>query len=491
MASSSLAESLSRLTRSPGFKFFLVALLILILSIPLALVWFLLDERESTYRGVQAEIAQRFGGSQQIIGPMLIVPYSVKIERVEGDKTVERSVERYAVFLPDEFNAEGNAKSEIRRRSIYEVTLYTADLKLSGRFPAPDIRRVDADADNVRWADAFISLGLTDVSGLKEVKTLSLNGQANARFEPSTGLSENGATPSLAPSLAPRFRGKRAVAFEPGIGLANARGAGFNARLFPVGASVNQPPGAFSFETELVFNGSNTLTIAPVGRETTISLSSDWPHPSFSGAFLPETREIGDEGFTASWRIPHLARSVPQAWRVEASQTQDVHTPLRPTLSGVDFYVPIDYYALVNRALKYGLMFLGVAFLAVLVLELKSDRRVHAVQYVFVGLTMILFYVLLLSLSEHLGFMIAYLAASFATGGMLSLYVGRSLHSAARGFIMLLVFLILYGVLYLILRLEDYALLAGAIAGFVMLTITMFATLKVNWSGEAEKEGAG
>lgn len=132
-------------------------------------------------------------------------------------------------------------------------------------------------------------------------------------------------------------------------------------------------------------------------------------------------------------------------------------------------------------------MFLAIAFFAVLVLELTSGRRVHAVQYVFVGLAMILFYILLLSLSEHIGFTIAYLGASIATGGMLSLYVGRSLQSARRGFIMLIVFLILYGLLYLILRLEDYALLAGAIAGFVMLTVTMFATLRVNWSGEAVK----
>ncbi len=162
-----------------------------------------------------------------------------------------------------------------------------------------------------------------------------------------------------------------------------------------------------------------------------------------------------------------------------------MHNALWPTLSGVSFFVPIDTYELVNRAAKYGLMFLAVAFFAVLVMELTSGRRVHAVQYVFVGLAMILFYILLLSLAEHIGFTAAYLAASGATGGMLSLYVGKSLHSAARGFIILIVFLILYGLLYLILRLEDYALLAGAVAGFVMLTVTMFATLRVNWSGEA------
>ena len=450
----SFLDRLSRFTRSPGFKFFLVAGLILLLTIPLALVWLVVSERESRFHGVKSEVAQLFGTEQKLIGPLLIVPYSVRIKRVQNDKTIEDTVERYAAFLPDDFRVEGNAKSEIRRRSIYDVTLYTAQLKLSGRFPSPDIRLVDPEASEVRWRDAFLSLALSDVSGLKEASALRFNGARNISFEPSVGLPDN-STPGL------------------------------HARLFPIDAVVDQALGAFSFETELVFNGSSTLTIAPIGRETRISLTSDWPHPSFTGAFLPENREISAEGFEASWRVPHLARSVPQAWRFDAGQSQTMHNGLWSTLSGVDFYVPIDYYDLVNRAAKYALMFLAAAFFGVLVLELTSGRRVHAVQYVFVGIAMILFYILLLSLSEHIGFTLAYIAASGATGGMLALYVGKSLRDTAKGLIMLAIFLILYGLLYLILRLEDYALLAGAIGGFVMLTVTMFVTLRINWSGEA------
>jgi inner membrane protein len=457
---SSLTDAISRFTRSPGFKFFLVALLILLLTIPLALVWFVVSEREGRSHAVKQELAQLFGGEQRIIGPLLIVPYSVRLARLQNDKTIEETEERYAIFLPDSFNAEGDARSEKRRRSIYDFTLYTARLKLSGRFPAPDIRLVDPDAANIRWRDAFLSLALGDVTGLKQ------------------------ATPV-------RLDGGRTIAFEPSVGLPNNTMPGLNARLYPADSAIDQPPAAFDFETELTFNGSSALTIAPLGRETAIKLTSDWPHPSFTGAFLPDEREINAEGFTASWRIPHLARSVPQSWRIAAGLAPSVHNTLWATLSGVNFYIPIDYYDLVNRAAKYGLMFLAVAFFGVLVLELTSRRRVHAVQYVFVGLAMILFYILLLSLSEHIGFTLAYLAASAATGGMLSLYVGKSLQSAAKGGIMLTIFLILYGLLYLILRLEDYALLAGAIAGFVMLTVTMFATLRVNWSGETAETLSG
>ncbi len=450
----SFAESLSRLARSPGFKFFLVAALIFILTIPLALVWFVVDERQNRSEAVKREVAELFGGEQQIIGPLLIVPYTVRTARIQNGQEVAETVQRYATFLPDEFMAEGEAQSEIRRRSIYDVTLYTARLKLSGRFPAPDIRLVEPEAADVRWRDAILSLGMSDVSGLKEAAALRITGGRIVPFEPSTGLGGSGIS-------------------------------GLHARLYPAGGDADQPPGGFAFDTELVFNGSSSLTIAPIGRTSRVALASDWPHPSFTGAFLPESREIGADGFTASWRVPHLARSIPQAWRSEATNAAASHTTLYPALSGVSFFVPVDYYALVNRAAKYGLMFLSVAFLAVLVLELTSGRRIHAVQYVFVGLAMILFYVLLLSLSEHIGFTRAYLIASAATGGMLSLYTGKAMQSAARGFIMLFVFLILYGLLYLILRLEDFALLAGALAGFVMLSVTMFATLRINWSGEA------
>jgi inner membrane protein len=235
----------------------------------------------------------------------------------------------------------------------------------------------------------------------------------------------------------------------------------------------------FSFQANLVFTGSGSLTVAPAARETRFELSSDWAHPSFTGAFLPTDRTVTEQGFSAKWRVPHLARSVPHAWTLadggfeRFSQHQ----------FGVTFYQPLDFYGLVTRALKYGILFLAVGFMGVFMLELMSDKRVHSVQYLFVGLAMVFFYVLLLSLAEHIGFTPAYVAASIATGGMLSIYVSRALESARSGLMMAALFALLYGFLYLILQLEDYALLAGAGLGFVALTAVMFATLKIDWSG--------
>jgi inner membrane protein len=185
--------------------------------------------------------------------------------------------------------------------------------------------------------------------------------------------------------------------------------------------------------------------------------------------------------------VPHLARSVPQAW----SLSEQNLLRMSPYAFGVRFIVPVDFYQLVARAAKYAMMFLGTAFMAVFVLELRSAHSVHPVQYVFVGLAMAFFYVLLLSFSEQIGFLWAYLIASVATCGLISLYVGRVQQSFAKGLIMLVVLTLLYALLYLILQLEDYALLAGAIIGFLMLAAVMFGTLRVNWSGTEAGDGRG
>jgi inner membrane protein len=453
---STFLESFGRFTRSPGFKFFFVLLLVILLMIPLALIWFLVTEREHRARAVTADVASLWGRQQQISGPYLVVPYMVKIVTTQGDRKVEQLQERRAVFLPDSLNVNADAKSEMRRRGIYDVTVYGARLTLEGRFASPDISLADSDIVSVRWRDAVIAVGISDVSGLKEGATLAIDGT-------------------------------RQIPFEPSVGIPNNAMEGIHARI-SAGDAPDQAPAAFAFQFTLSINGSSALNFAPVGRETRVTLASNWPHPSFAGAFLPETREIRSDGFGASWRVPHLARSVPQIWSMAAGTQFYTLDRFSPYAFGVNFYVPIDYYDLVNRAAKYGLMFLAVAFMAVFVLELTSGKRVHAVQYVLVGIAMILFYALLLSFAEHIGFPRAYLIASAATGGMLSLYVGYALSSMMRGLIMLCVFLILYGLLYLILRLEDYALLAGTLAGFVMLTVTMFATLRVNWSGDDRRQ---
>src|SRR5262245_32820668 len=444
-------EAIRRALRSPAFKFFLVVFLILSLTVPLLLVYALIWEREQRAAAVHREVGLLWGPEQQVLGPFLVVPYTVRIETVQGDKRIEQFQERRAVFTPETLEVTGRADAKTLRRSLFEVPVYGGRLALSGRF-APRIADVAADVAGVRWRDATFVLALYSVSGLKEAAVLKVAGAADIPFAPSLGFPEGGS------------------------GL-----RGIHAKLAPAMADPEQALQAFTFAVDLVFNGSVSLNIAPVARETRVSLTSDWPHPSFVGAFLPDDRKVTATGFTASWKVPHLARSVPEAWNLSDGGL----LRLQPYAFGVRMVSPVDFYSLVTRAVKYGIQFLALAFIAVFCLELVSDRRVHPVQYLFTGIALVFFYVLLLSLSEHLGFPLAYLAASLATGLMLAIYVGAAFGSVLKGLVMLGVFAVIYAILYLILQLEDYALLAGAVLGFVALTVVMFVTLRVDWSGGA------
>jgi inner membrane protein len=447
-------EALRRALRSPAFKFFLTIFLIVLLTIPLLLVYALIWERESRAQAVRGEVGRLWGPEQQILGPFLVVPYTVRIQTVQGDKRFEQIQERRAVFTPEVLEVSGRAEARTLHRAIFEVPVYAAQLKLTGRFAAPSIGDVAADIVSVRWRDAAFVFALSGVSGLKEAAVLKVAGAADIPFAPSVGLPE------------PPFMN------------------GIHAKLGgAVVSDAERPPPAFAFTVDLVFNGSVALSIAPVARETRVTLASGWPHPSFVGAFLPDERKVTASGFTASWKVPHLARSVPEAWSLNDGGLQR----LQPYTFGVRMISPVDFYSLVTRAVKYGIQFLALAFMAVFCLELMSERRVHPVQYLFTGIAMVFFYVLLLSLAEHLGFPAAYLAASVATGLMLAIYVGAALGSAPKGLVMAAVFAATYGILYLILQLEDYALLAGAILGFVALTVVMFVTLRVDWSGGAAR----
>jgi inner membrane protein len=450
-----LSTALGHALRSPGAKFFLIAALILMLAIPLLLVWVLIEERSQHASGVASQIAQEWGEQQTIIGPFLVVPYTVSRTITQGEKQIEEIQERRAVFLPSATAIDGKAMPKVLSRSIYNVTVYSSALSFAGRFDAPNMAEVAPDAKTIRWGDALLAVSISDVSGLKSTAALKVNGGADVVFNPSLGL--------------------------PGYGA-----QGIHARLGGSPAVEGQSIKAFDFTFALNLDGSSSMFFAPIARDTVVSLQSPWPHPSFTGNFLPTDRAVSDQGFTSRWQIPHLARSVPHAWTIAAGGNEYGEGPtqrLAPFSFGVNYYIPVDFYDLASRAAKYAMMFLATAFMAVFLMEMGSARPVHAVQYLFVGLTMVFFYVLLLSLAEHIGFEAAYVAAAGATSGMLALYIAKAQASPLKGLIMLGVLLALYALLYLILRLEDYALLAGAIGGFLALTVVMFATLRVDWSG--------
>lgn len=461
-------EATGRFVRSPGFKFFALGVLSLLLLIPASLVWLLVSEREDRAHDVAREIAQTWGGSQRIIGPFITVPYEYEETRLVDDEETTITVRREAVFLPDDLSIDAQATTEIRTRGIFDVTVFTTDIALTGTFAAPSVRAITPDPARFFWSQARLSVGMSSVRSIRNAVTLDI-GEESRPFEPSLGVTTTiRNTGSRDPYEASRSPGL------PGIHVPN---------LF------NGVPRAFDFTINLSLNGSESLFFAPVARDSLATIASNWEHPSFTGAALPESSAIeAGEGFTASWRVPHLARSVPLAFSLDGNSYM---SGLSEDAFGVRFFQPVDYYASVDRALKYAILFIGIVFMSVFVIEVRTGKRVHVVQYVFVGLALVLFYILLLSLAEHLGFLKAYLIAGGATASLIGAYCARSLESKAYGALVLALVAMVFAVLYLFLRLEDYALLAGSIFAFLVLAITMFTTQKVDWSGRSNGRGPG
>ncbi|AZO80070.1 MULTISPECIES: cell envelope integrity protein CreD [unclassified Bosea (in: a-proteobacteria)] len=428
-----------RFGRSPGLKFFVIGFLALLLLIPLMFVSGLRSERSATASQAAREIGEAWGREQIVGGPVLMVPYLVPPKIANAAPTRE-----VAVFLPDDLQASSEAQTEIRRRSIFDVPVYRGKVTLNARFLPPDFKAITSDTVQPLWNEAVLAVGVADVRGLKNRATAQIRDGA-------------------------------VIEFEPTFGAGIREGNGIHAALREV--DLTKP---LSVQVALDLNGSRSLSIVPLAKNSAIRMSSNWQHPSFSGAHLPDDRVIDANGFSASWRVSHLARNLPLAFSHDNRRTDA--TFLAGSV-GARFYQPVDLYQLVDRAIKYAILFVGAVFLAVFGLELVARDNLHAVQYTLVGFALVLFYVLLLSLAEHLGFLTAYLVAAAATTALIALYIGLVLRSFARGAVLGLILTTGYGLVYALLKSEDFALLAGAIGAFVALATLMLATARVNWSG--------
>lgn len=443
--------------RSPAVKFFTTGGLSLLLMVPLLMVLALTSDRESRRDEVAQSVGREWGTAQTVFGPVLVIPY-VANRSASGDRPAEPVLQHLAV-LPETLQVKATANAEERSVSIYDVPVFSSAIAASGRFGPVASSAFGGDTATIFWDRAYISLAITDLTGVEDA-ALTIRGSEKLAFEP--GVSADGSFVMTGGGVPPMPPGIHAVLGGSG------------------------PIAGFDYVLDLRLRGSDSLRVAPVGRHSEISIRSNWPHPNFTVGMLPSERKVADTGFDATWRVPYLARTTPQTWVIE----RDGFARLGGDLLGVGFVSPVDLYALVERALKYGVMFIGLTFLTVFMLEVFSSARIHVVQYSLVGLVLVMFFVLLLALAERIGFGPAYLIASVATGGVVSAFVGTALASPTRGLVSAASFALTFGLLYAILRLEDLALLAGAVVGFVVLSLVLFATRRVDWSGLGSRVSA-
>ena len=366
--------------------------------------------------------------------PFISVPYKVFFKDDEG-KT--RSNLNYLHILPETLDISGMISPEVRYRSLFEAVLYNVRLNVKGNFKLPPLNQLNIDAKNILWDKASLSLGISDMRGIKDRITFTFN---------RTGYDAS-----------------------PGLKTTDLSSAGVSTLIKPLTADD-----ANDFSFDLNLNGSEQLSFIPVGETNSVRISSGWPSPSFNGAFLPATREVAEDGFTAGWKVLHLNRNYPQFW-------QNAQYNVSSSAFGTKLILTADIYQKSTRLAKYAIMFLVFTFAAFFFSEIINRQRIHPIQYILIGLAILIFYALVLSLSEYIHFNYAYILSALSVTLLISGYARAIISNTRFSLTILGILTILYCYLFIVLQLEDYALILGSLGLLIILALVMYITRRIDW----------
>ena len=447
--------------RTPGIKLLFAALIGAALVIPLLMVYGLVSDRQHQSRMAQQSITAGWGGEQTISGPVLMVPYEVErvqSETVEG-RTVTRTITaRETLYLsPMEHRVATVLEPEERNKSIYKTVTYVASNGGSAGFELPnDLERSGVSRDQLLLDEVELRFGASDPRGLQSDAIATIDGEP--------------------------------IDLKPGKGVAASSGSGFHGF---VDWSQGEP---LAVEYSYSLRGSRSISLVPRGGVTEWQVSSPWPHPGFGGSFLPEEKSIDADGFNASWSIANLALGqslvlqddpgppamTEQLVAYEASADASM-------AAAIALVEPVDLYSRVDRAVKYGFLFIGFTFLAFFMFDVVGGARVAGAEYLLTGAGLVLFFVLLLAFAEVIGFALAYIVASAAIIGLLTTYSAAVLGSWLRARVIGALLVGLYALLYVLLNLEAWSLLIGSVLLFAALAGVMYATRKIDWSSVGRK----
>ena len=429
-----------------------IAGLTLLLLVPLRMIGSVLDERQERRQEALTNITSSWGEAQLVGGPVLIVPYTYRTkgwkEQLERVETIETCTAQ-ACFLPERLQVGGQLAAEELHRGIYQAVVYRGDLTLTGAFAKPSFDEWKVAPDDVLWDEALVTLAITDLRGAKGALNLTLDGESY-----------------------PLSPGSKLAEFSSGV----------HARV----KKLAHDKGELAFELKLALNGSGALRFIPVGRQTRVQLTSPWRDPKFTGAFLPSQRSVTAAGFTADWEVSYYGRPYPQQWSTQETASPFNSRAVTASLFGVELLTPVDGYRHVERAIKYGVLFIALVFTAFFLFEMLARVRVHPFQYTLIGAALCLFYLVVLALSEVTSFGLAYLAGASAATGLIVAYSARVLGGYRRSLLIGGELAAIYGCLYVILQLQDYALLFGAAGLFLALAVVMFVTRKIDWYARDE-----
>ncbi len=424
-------------------KFVTAALVAAALLIPLTMIESKISEREALQQSVQQDIARSSAGAQTINGPYLVIRYRVHMHRTEKDKqgnvkvTTFDSEPREKVIAPGNLNITGSATVKTAWRGIYEARLFELESAISGDFNVPVNYGIGAPLKDIILDSANFVVGISDARGILNSPRLTINGEPHE--------------------------------FSPGS-ASKALDNGIHAALSLLDPSQQH---ALSFAFPLNLRGMSTLAVTPAGSNTQMSLKSAWPHPSFGGDFLPRDRTVDRSGFTALWSVSNLAHNAPALGETQKASAHETFS--------VGFIDPVNVYLMSERAVKYGILFVVLVFTAFFMFETMGGLRIHPLQYLLVGLAMAMFFLLIISLSEHIPFLAAYAVSGAACVALIGTYLAGALRNRKLATVFSAGLGLLYAVLYGVLKSEDNALLMGTLILFGALAAVMLFTRHTDW----------
>lgn len=424
-------------------KIVAIFILTLLLLIPVEMIRSLKTERQVRQNETLQDVSSKWGGEQTVTGPILTVPYT-HYDLNEKDEPINVQRDHYYV-LPEKLNIQTELIPEIRKRGIFKVVVYKSIMRLSGNFPAPQAL-LEGPQKVLNWEEVNVSIGISDIKGISNEIAFNWNDQQ--------------------------------LMSSPGVKTEGLLDSGFSVET-PLNETGKDIQNSFSIKIEL--NGSRNIRFVPVGKETNVEMTSSWPDPGFSGAFIPVDHQINESGFTATWKVLDYNRNYPQYWTQRKVNFDE-------SAFGTDLILPVNNYQVVERSTKYAILFFVFAFMVFFFIENIRKQRVHPLQYALVGFGLVLFYLMLLSLSEHLSFGISYLLAS---AGIIVLITGysRAIFQNSKSAGTMGVFLTLvYGILFILLQMQDFVLLLGSLILFAALAAAMYMSLKIDLGGKNKTE---
>jgi len=424
-------------------KIILIAFLIILSFIPMCMIRGLISEREQTAQEASKEVQQKWSGSQTLVGPILTIPYKYQNEKGELQNG-------YLNYLPEHLNISGNINTQELKRGLYDIVVYNSTLELHGSFSIKDLQEDDIPLNRLSLEHATLNLGINDLRGINERAALEWNGQE--------------------------------IEFSPGVDPHSIVSSGISTRIMPQQLLVNDS--VVNFTVKLKLKGSESMQFAPLGKTTRIQLSSNCQTPSFTGAFLPTEREITDKGFSCQWEILEFNRNYSQI--IKETHQQYAHEAIAQSGFGVNLLFPVDQYQKSMRSAKYAFLLIILTFVVSFFVEIFQKKNIHPVQYLLIGLALCLFYTLLVSTSEHIGFTPAYIISALMTTSLITFYMIGILKIKKTAFTIGGLLACLYAYIFFLIQLETYALLAGSIGLFVILAIIMYFSQKINWYNNQE-----